>query len=1065
MVLVSGDGQIVPARSTKPNDLFVVQVNDAKGNPLPKVDVAWSVSGLGNIPHPENVTDSNGQATCDFTSGILPVNASFAPVTVTATSKYGTVTFHITMVAFTNDDGSFAIPPTTILTKPALESTISGQQGSTLPDAAEILVKSGSGNQSNTPLPNVSFRLVNGIDITKPANGHCDGPNGIVYTNANGVAVCNLVVTGSPGQLSLRAYIGEYHETDFFILNVLPGAPCTFSISPTSKSIPAAGGTGSVKVTASASSCSWTATSNVPWITINSGASGSGSGTVAYTVGADANAGRAGTMTIAGQTFTVNQGAAGSGALTITTPANLPGGGVNQSYSATLSAEGGVAPYKWSITSGNLPAGLAINGDTGVISGAATVAGTTSFTATVTDSANATASLVFSLTISTSSSKFLITNGPFPNGVVGVAYKPVVLTSTGGAGGIFGSHPIFAVSGGALPDGLSIVKNSDQSYSVQGTPTTAGVFNFTISATDSGNNNTAANFTITITGATTSEQMGVNPPSLSFTAELGNAVPPAPQSLAITGNSGVLAYTSVANTTSGGSWLVLQNSAGNTPGTITVSVTNFANLAPGSYSGTVVISSAASNSPVSIPVTLVLQAAPAINVTPSQISLSEGQSSGSNVTTQPIQITAGTSGSSGNSIQAHDSSDSVSFTATATTNKGGNWLTVSPTSGTTPATVTASIDSGGLAVGTYNGTITITPASGPVQTVSIRLDVINPQTLSATPSPVAFTYAQGAPAPDAKTVTVSTNSGPALSLSAAVTTSDNGNWLSVDPHSGTTPLDLSVSVNPTGLAPKTYTGTITISASDDSVTALPIPVTLTVTSPRPTITAVTNAASFVVGPVSPGEFITIFGSGLGPETPVSATGSLPRKLSDTQVFFDTFSAPLLYTSDGQVSAIVPYELANSSSTNLTVWYKGKASAIDDLRVVDAAPGIFMLNAAGQAAVVNQDFTINSSKNGAPIGSVVSIYATGEGQTNPPGKDGAINTDPNNLPAPLLKVVVEIGGLPAEVSYAGAAPDAPAGFLQVNAKVPDGVPKGKSVPVVIKVGTASSQANTTIAIHP
>jgi uncharacterized protein (TIGR03437 family) len=376
-----------------------------------------------------------------------------------------------------------------------------------------------------------------------------------------------------------------------------------------------------------------------------------------------------------------------------------------------------------------------------------------------------------------------------------------------------------------------------------------------------------------------------------------------------------------------------------------------------------------------------------------------------------------------------------------------------------------SIDSGGLTVGTYTGKILIAPTAGATQTIPVTLNVINPQVLTATPAPVAFTYSVGAPSPDAKTVTVNSTSGPPLTLSTSVATTDNGHWLFVNPGSGASPLDLSISVNPSGLTPKTYTGTVTVSASDDSVTPLPIPVTLTVLSAGPNIASVVNAASFVSGPVAPGEFVTIFGSGLGPDTPVAATvngGKIGATLASTQVFFGTNSAPILYTSAGQVSVIVPYALATSSSTNLTVWYQGTASAGDNLRVVDAAPGVFMLNQAGQGAIVNQDQTINSTTNGAPIGSTVSIYATGQGQTIPPGVDGAIVTDASPQPPPLT-VTAQIGGLPAVVTYAGAAPGAPAGFMQVNATIPAGVPTGTNVPVLITVGTSASQSGVTIAI--
>ena len=85
------------------------------------------------------------------------------------------------------------------------------------------------------------------------------------------------------------------------------GHPCTYSISPSSENFSYGGGTGNVIVT-TRSGCSWAATSYESWISITSGSSGTGSGTVYYSV--DANSGttsRTGTMNIAGATFTVNQ--------------------------------------------------------------------------------------------------------------------------------------------------------------------------------------------------------------------------------------------------------------------------------------------------------------------------------------------------------------------------------------------------------------------------------------------------------------------------------------------------------------------------------------------------------------------------------------------------------------------------------------------------------------------------------------------------------------------------------------------------------------------------------------
>jgi hypothetical protein len=83
-------------------------------------------------------------------------------------------------------------------------------------------------------------------------------------------------------------------------------APCTYTIAPTSQTFPVLGGAGTVTVTTTAA-CAWTASSNSPWLTITSGAAGTGSGTVGFSVAANPAASRTGTLTIAGQTFTVTQ--------------------------------------------------------------------------------------------------------------------------------------------------------------------------------------------------------------------------------------------------------------------------------------------------------------------------------------------------------------------------------------------------------------------------------------------------------------------------------------------------------------------------------------------------------------------------------------------------------------------------------------------------------------------------------------------------------------------------------------------------------------------------------------
>jgi uncharacterized protein (TIGR03437 family) len=92
--------------------------------------------------------------------------------------------------------------------------------------------------------------------------------------------------------------------------------------------------------------------------------------------------------------------------------------------------------------------------------------------------------------------------------------------------------------------------------------------------------------------------------------------------------------------------------------------------------------------------------------------------------------------------------------------------------------------------------------------------------------------------------------------------------------------------------------------------------------------------------------------------------------------------------------------------------------------------------------------------------VLSLYATGEGQTLPAGVDGKLAAAP--LPQPVAAVTVTIGGVAAEVRFAGGAPGQIAGVMQVNVVVPVGL--AGAVPVVLTVGGVGSQGGVTVAVR-
>jgi uncharacterized protein (TIGR03437 family) len=220
------------------------------------------------------------------------------------------------------------------------------------------------------------------------------------------------------------------------------------------------------------------------------------------------------------------------------------------------------------------------------------------------------------------------------------------------------------------------------------------------------------------------------------------------------------------------------------------------------------------------------------------------------------------------------------------------------------------------------------------------------------------------------------------------------------------------------------------------------------------IGSVVDAASQKTGPVSPGKIVVLYGAGLGPSTLLTNppdSGQFSKELGGTTVSFNGIAAPVLYSSATQVAAVVPYAV-NGTMAQVTVTFKGETSATVAVAVALSGPNVFTSNqtGAGQAAAINADGTVNTAANPAKAGSFLSLYATGEGQTAPGGVDGKLGGS-----APVLPVNVTIGGIPATVQYAGGAPGQVAGLMQVNVQIPAGVQPGGYVPVVLRVGDASS----------
>lgn len=194
--------------------------------------------------------------------------------------------------------------------------------------------------------------------------------------------------------------------------------------------------------------------------------------------------------------------------------------------------------------------------------------------------------------------------------------------------------------------------------------------------------------------------------------------------------------------------------------------------------------------------------------------------------------------------------------------------------------------------------------------------------------------------------------------------------------------------------------------------------------------SIVNAASFVPGPISPGEIISIFGSGFP---------------SNFQILIGGVSAPILSSSDSQVVAVVPQGLTGRTRAQLQNQPPGFGRNIT-LPVVPATPALFSANAAGwgQGAILNEDRSANSAANPAAQGSLVTLFGTGFG-------------------SPVLPVTVSIGRKLATVESVIEND----GEITVSVRVPDGLVAG-NVPIAVTVftgaGNIASPPGITIAVQ-
>ena len=594
---------------------------------------------------------------------------------------------------------------------------------------------------------------------------------------------------------------------------------------------------------------------------------------------------------------------------------------------------------------------------------------------------------------------------------------------------------------------------------------------------------------------------------LLFTAVEGGGTPLAQTFGILNIGSGAMSWTAQASTLAGGNWLTVSSASGTStagslqPPLVDVNV-NVAGLRAGAYSGQIRVDAAAArNAPQFLTVTLIV--------------LPPGGNSG--ILVRPTGLIfvrqAGTSSPGSQTVRLHTAaSGNREAVANATTFRGGDWLDLRPRNVTFTSAQPASLTvqpvleplQGPLAPGEYFGAVTLLFSDLTSQTVN-TLFVVTP----ANSAPLRVTSSE-----DSNSVAADGGCSPQRLYVAAQSVPSNFSFPAGYPSliqtqvkddcdslvSDATVLagfdngDLPVPM--TGIGSGIYQGTWQPAGSRNG------PVRLTVQAFRPPLVAgevrldgqttansglapalnaggIVNAASSAQGePLAPGSIISIYGVNLG-ATPAGAPGvPLPFSLGNATLIIGGQEAPLFFTSERQINAQLPFDLPVNSRTQAVVRVErvGESSRAisvpETITIAATRPAIFTTNqqGTGQGAVLIANTDIMAAPTGsvpgrtarpAARGGFISIFCTGLGATNPMVAAGqAAGSSP--LSESLIKPVVLIGGVAADVLFAGLAPGF-AGLYQVNVAIPQGVQPGSAVSLVLSQEGVPSNT-VTIAVE-
>jgi uncharacterized protein (TIGR03437 family) len=238
---------------------------------------------------------------------------------------------------------------------------------------------------------------------------------------------------------------------------------------------------------------------------------------------------------------------------------------------------------------------------------------------------------------------------------------------------------------------------------------------------------------------------------------------------------------------------------------------------------------------------------------------------------------------------------------------------------------------------------------------------------------------------------------------------------------------------------------------------------------------VINGASYIPAQaVAPGSLVAIYGSNLSTQTVSGDTVPLSNQINGTSVTINGITAPLLFVSNGQINAQLPWELLNPDATtgtaNIVVTSGTTSSVPVTVQLAQIAPGIYSIpSGIGYAVAINNaDSSLAAPVGAIPgvfshpanVGDAIILYANGLGPLLQPDMDGAASGDMTRYAASVPSLL--LGGVQANVFFAGLTPQFP-GVNQINFFVPQ-VPAGNSIPLQLQAGGITSTDQVVMAVN-